>query len=376
VSLYQEIGLRRVLNASGSMTYLGGSLIHPEVVAKMAEAARGFVVMEELAAWAGQEIARLTGTEAGLVTTGTAGGILLSTAAVLTGGDRAKMRALPQTGERSEVVAQRTHLIGWEFSIRVAGARVMEVGDDNGATRDQLSSAIGPQTAAVFYVERAPTPSLPLAEVVEIAHAAGVPVIVDAAAELPPVSNLNAFYAAGADIVLFSGGKQISGPNDTGILCGRAEWVEAARAQAFPNGGIGRPLKVSKEQIVGLVYALRRFAEQDEAATMARWQGMAERMREALADVPGVDASVDFPTGGGRPLVIPRTRLALDEEVVGRTIRELDDALEGGDPVVTVFADVAGGAIWLNPQHLEDGEEDEVAQIVRAALLAGPGPIA
>lgn len=368
MNVYDEIGMRRVLNASGSMTYLGGSLIHPDVVEKMASAARSFVVMEELMEWAGAEIARITGTEAGLVTTGTSGGILLSTAAVLSRGDRSRMRALPQTDGRNEIVVQKTHLIGWEFGIRVAGGQLVEIGGDQGATRDELAAAIGPNTAAVFYIELAPRPSLPLADVVEVAHDKGVPVIVDAAAELPPVSNLNAFYAAGADLVLFSGGKDIAGPNDTGILCGKTEWVAAARGQAFPNGGIGRSLKVSKEQIVGLVFALRRWAEQDEEARIARWQQMAEYMRDGLSGVDGVEATIGYPTGGGRPLIIPRTGLTIDEAVVGRTIGQLDEILEGGDPAVAIGADAANSMIWLNPQHLEDGEDELVAQRVAAVL--------
>ena len=370
MSVYEEIGMRKVLNASGSMTYLGGSLIAPEVVEKMNEAARSFVVMEELLEWACGEVARLTGTEAALVTTGTAGGILLATAAVLTGTDRQKMRALPHIGARNEILAQVPHRIGFDHAIGVAGGRIVEVGGPQGCTREELAAAIGPNTAAVFYVVLDPKPALSLQDVAEVAHEKGIPVIVDAAAELPPVSNLNAFYAAGGDLVLFSGGKDISGPNDTGILCGRAQWVAAARGQAFPNPGIGRPLKVSKEQLVGLVFALRRFVAMDETARMARWQGMAERMRDAMQDVDGVQAEVAFPTQGGRPLVIPRTRLAIDEAVVGHTIHELDEILEGGDPVVTVFADTGNSAIWLTPQHLEDGQEMQVADRVRAALIA------
>ena len=231
MSVYDEIGVRRVLNASGSMTYLGGSLIAPDVVEKMGEAARSFIVMEELVEWACGEVARLTGTEAALVTTGTAGGILLATAAVLTGRDRQKMRSLPTVGSKCEILVQMPHRIGFDHAIGVAGGSLVEIGGPQGATREQLAAAIGPNTAAVFYVVLDPKPALALADVAVVAHEKGVPVIVDAAAELPPVSNLNAFYAAGGDLVLFSGGKDISGPNDTGILCGRAQWVAAARGK-------------------------------------------------------------------------------------------------------------------------------------------------
>ena len=144
MSVYDEIGIRRVLNASGSMTYLGGSLIAPDVVEKMGEAARSFIVMEELVEWACGEVARLTGTEAALVTTGTAGGILLATAAVLTGRDRQKMRSLPTVGPKCEILVQMPHRIGFDHAIGVAGGSLVEVGGPQGATREQLAAAIGP----------------------------------------------------------------------------------------------------------------------------------------------------------------------------------------------------------------------------------------
>jgi L-seryl-tRNA(Ser) seleniumtransferase len=368
MSVYDEIGLRRVINASGSMTGLGGSLMAPEVVEKMAEAARSFVFMPELMAWAGGEIARLTGTEAGLVTTGTAGGILLASAACLTGMDRQRMRELPRAGERNEFVAQTTHRIGFDHAIGVAGGRIVEVGGPQGASAAELAAAITERTAAVFYVVLDPKPALPLAEVAAIAHERNVPVIVDAAAELPPVTNLSAFFEDGADIILFSGGKEISGPNDTGILCGRRDLVQAAAAQAFPNGGIGRPMKVSKEQIVALVFALRRFASLDWEARMERWQRMAQHMVDALQGIDGVTVEVAYPQSGGRPLCIPRARLAIDASKVGRSAAEVDAALEAGEPAVSALP--IGADLWLNPQHLEDGEEDVVVQRVSEVLSA------
>lgn len=374
MSVYDEIGVTRVLNASGSMTYLGGSLIAPEVLAKMNEAARAFVVVEELMAWAGREIARLTGAEAGMVTSGSAGGILLSMAACLTGTDRQRMRQLPDTGGRPhEVLMQHTHRIGFDHAVGVAGGRIVEVGDDRGATAAQVEAAFSARTAAVLYVPLDPRPALPLKEVARIAHGHGVPVVVDAAAELPPVGNLHAFHDDGADLVIFSGGKEIAGPNDTGILCGRADLVAAARAQAFPNGGIGRPLKVSKEQIVGLVFALRRFVALDEEARMRRWRQMAEGMCARLAGVAGVRAEVALPTAGGRPLCIPRARVCLDEAALGRTVAQVEAALEAGRPAVAVFAQAREATIWLNPQHLEDGEEEVVVARLVQALAGGGG---
>ena len=371
-TIYDEIGVRRVINASGSMTYLGGSLIAPEVLEKMSDAAGAFVFIEELLAWAGGEIAGLTGTDAGLVTSGSAAGILLSTAACLTGADRQRMRALPRTeGWKNEVLMQKQHRIGFDHAVGVAGGQIIEVGQSDGTTLDHLKAGLTDKTAAILHVALDPTPTVPLQQVAELAHAHGIPVIVDAAAELPPVSNLRAFAEAGGDLVIFSGGKQISGPNDSGILCGRADLVAAATAQAFPNGGIGRPLKVSKEQIVGLVFALKRFAAIDWDAEIERWQRMADRMAEILTGAEGVVATdVGFPAGGGRPKCIPRTRVQIDEALVGHTVNELDEILEQGTPSLAVGPHASAQTIWLNPQHLEDGEE-EIAARRLADVLRG-----
>ncbi len=372
-SVYDEIGLRRVINASGSMTYLGGSLIAPEVLAKMDEAAGAFVFIEELLAWASGEIASLTKTDAGLVTTGSAAGILLSTAACLTGNDRERMRALPQTESwKNEIVMQKQHRIGFDHAVGVAGGRIVEVGDAAGTSIDQVKEALSDKTAAILHVVLDPTPTASLEEVADVAHGHGIPVIVDAAAELPPVRNLSAFAEDGGDLVIFSGGKQVSGPNDSGILCGRGDLVAAATAQAFPNGGIGRPLKVSKEQIVGLVFALKRFASLDWDAQVERWRQMAQRMAEILSDAAGVvETDVGFPQGGGRPRIIPRTRVKIDEAMVGHTVMELDEILEQGTPAIAVGAQASQQTIWLNPQHLEDGEDEIAAR--RLADVLGRG---
>ncbi|MBT4097055.1 MAG: aminotransferase class V-fold PLP-dependent enzyme [Gemmatimonadetes bacterium] len=372
-SVYDEIGVRRVINASGSMTYLGGSLIAPEVLAKMDEAAGAFVFIEELLAWASGEIAHLTGTDAGLVTTGSAAGILLSTAACLTGNDRQRMQALPKTdGWKNEVVMQKQHRIGFDHAVGVAGGHIVEVGEVAGTTIDHIKAGLSDKTAAILHVALEPSPTVALEEVANLAHRHGIPVIVDAAAELPPVSNLSAFSEAGGDLVIFSGGKQVSGPNDSGILCGRGDLVEAARLQAFPNGGIGRPLKVGKEQIVGLVFALKRFAAVDWDGEVERWQKMAERMAEILAGASGVlEADVGFPKGGGRPRIIPRTRVKIDETLVGHTVMELDEILEQGTPALAIGAQPRQQTIWLNPQHLEDGEEEIAARHLADVLGRG-----
>ncbi len=363
-SIYEEIGLRPVINASGSMTYLGGSLMAPEVVEAMDRAARQFVFIEELIAWAGREVALLAGVPAAHITTGSAGGLLLATAACLTGTDRRRMLQLPDTqGSPNEVVVQRRHRISFDQAVRTAGARLVEAGDSTGCTTAQLQAALGPQTAAVLYVDLHPTPLLTLAEVVQLAHARGVPVIVDAAAELPPAANLSALVQQGADLVIFSGGKDIAGPNDSGILCGRVDLVQAAAMQSFPNAGIGRPLKVSKEQIIGLVWALRRWTGLDHEARVRGWQAQAENLRQALQGLPGVQAEVAVPTSGPRPLIVPKVRVTWTDASLSADAAA--DALAAGHPAVVVAEDPRNRALWLNPQHLEPGQEQLVVDAVR-----------
>jgi D-glucosaminate-6-phosphate ammonia-lyase len=368
-SIYDEIGVTPVINASGSMTYLGGSLMAPEVLEAMDRAAGQFVRMDELVAWGGAEIARITGAEAGHVTTGSAGGLLLGTAACLTGLDRKKMYQLPDTtGIKNEMVVQKLHRISFDHACRAAGAKLVEVGDESGTTAEQLKEAITDSTAVVLYVELHPQPVVPLEEVAAIAHERGVPVMVDAAAELPPSSNLNAFLERGADLVIFSGGKDIGGPNDSGILCGRRDLVQAAAMQAFPNSGIGRPCKVSKEQIVGLVYALRRWAALDHDARIAAWQEMAEQMCAGLQGLDGVQAEVAFATDGARPLVVPKTRVIVEERVA--RIGQVAQGLMRGEPAIAISAEPGIRALWLNPQHLEPEQVEVVVRRVREELSA------
>ena len=366
-SIYEEIGVTTVINASGSMTTLGGSVMAPEVVKAMERAAEHFVRMDELVAWGGAEIARITGAEAGHVTTGSAGGLLLGTAACLTGLDRQKMWQLPDTtGMKNEMVVQKLHRIGFDHACRTAGAQMVEVGDESGSTAAQLEAAITDKTAVVNYVDLDPQPVVPLEEVVAIAHARNVPVMVDAAAQLPPSSNLKAYLEQGADLVIFSGGKDIAGPNDSGILCGRRDLIQAAAMQAFPNGGIGRTCKVSKEQIVGLVYALRRWAALDHDARTVAWQSMSEEMCAGLQGIAGVTAEVAFATSGARPLVVPKARVTVDEKVaqVGRVAQ----ALMLGEPAIAISTEPGIRALWLNPQHLEPEQVAAVVHRVREEL--------
>ena len=234
---YRRLGVTPIINASGSVTRLGGSRTRPEVLEQMAGAARVMVNIDELNRRAGEEIARLVGSEAAMVSSGAAGGLLLQAAACIAGNDPVKMQRLPDTeGMKNEIVIQTMHRFPYDHAYRAAGARMVEIGDYLFNHPWQLEGAINERTAAVAYL-CAPFTSkrvMPLAQVCEIAHAHDVPVIVDAASMLPPRANLQRYLNDGADLVIFSGGKGIRGPQGTGILCGRADLIDAALANASP----------------------------------------------------------------------------------------------------------------------------------------------
>ena len=278
-SLYQRLGVAPIINAAGSITRLGGTRTRPETLELMSRAARVMVNIDELNRAAGRELARLTGAEAGFVCSGAAGGLVLQAAAVIAGNDPVKMRQLPNTeGLKNEIVIHTMHRFPYDQAYRAAGAKMVEFGDYLFAHPWQLEGAINERTAAVAYL-CAPFSSnrvMPLEQVCEIAHAHEVPVIVDAASMLPPRANLYRYLQAGADMVVYSGGKGVRGPQGSGILVGRADLIEAAAAQANPAQFLGRGMKVAKEEIIGLVASLASFVEEDEATEMAAYRSMAQ----------------------------------------------------------------------------------------------------
>jgi L-seryl-tRNA(Ser) seleniumtransferase len=337
------------------------------VVEAMAEAARSFVDIDELYLRAGEVVARHTGAEAGLVTTGCAASLMLGTAAAVAGMDPAKHRRLPRTeGMKNEVIIHTSHRNGYDQSFRAAGVEFVEIGYANNTQPWELEAAIGPRTAAVAYVI-APWllgGFLPLDVTCEIAHRQGVPVIVDSSAMLPPAENLTKWIGMGADLVAFSGGKGIMGPQASGILAGKRELVESARMQMSPNHALGRTCKVGKEEVIGLVTALELYAQRDHAADMARWRRQAETIVAAVGDLPGVRASVAEPQRSGTP----SAQIELDPGWRGPSASEVVARLRAGDPPIYVGA--ASGAIRVNTHVLEPGDAELIGSRLRAVLTA------
>ena len=368
MGVYEELGVKRLINAWGPMTIVGGSRMRPEVLAAMVEASPTFVNILELQEKAGQRIADLIGVEACYIAGGCAAGLAIATAACVAGIDRAAIARLPDTsGLKNEIVIARLHRNGYDLAIRQVGVRLVEIGHGRGFQEWELDAAIGPNTAAVAYVYARWTFDLPLplAETVRIAHGRGVPVIADAAAEVPPFRNLRGLSQTGADLVVVSGGKGIMGPQNTGLVLGRRDLIAACTANASPNHSLGRSMKVSKEEMVGIWKAVELYVKQDHVAAERRWHEQVETVMRALGDVPGVrvqKAEAAYSEG------IPVAKLIVDPKLAGRSAADVAAALMEGDPGVRLHQE----RDWLsvNPQFLEPGEERIVVQRLRAPLGA------
>ncbi|MEM7034723.1 MAG: aminotransferase class V-fold PLP-dependent enzyme, partial [Chloroflexota bacterium] len=263
MSVYEALEMRPVINANATLTKLGGSLMPPEVLEAMMEASRYFIDLHELQKRVGERIAEITQNEAAYVSSGAAAGLALATAACITGTNPDAIYQLPDlTGLKNEVIIHRSHRNGYDHGVRQVGVRVVEIGYTTGTQRWELEQAINENTAAIFWFQGAMTGmgELPLPTVIEIAKSHGVPVVVDGAAQLPPVSNLWHFTKElGADLAVFSGGKDLRGPQPTGLIVGRRDLIEACTLNGSPNHSLGRPMKVGKEEMVGLLAAVERY---------------------------------------------------------------------------------------------------------------------
>ena len=375
MNIYDDLGVTPIINAAGSLTRFSGSLMPPEVTDAMAAASRSFVDMNELHLAAGGRIAELVGAEAAHVCAGATAGIALMAAACMAGTDREKIVRLPDTtGMKHKFVVQRTHRNPFDQALRVAGGEFVEIG----AGADELVEALDEEVAAVFHTFAwfCTEEVLSLEQVAEIAHRAGVPVIVDAAAEVPPAENLSRFVEEGADLVTFSGGKAIRGPQSSGFVLGRKDLVEACRLNDNPNMSVGRSMKVGKEEIVGLLKAVERYVTKDHAAEMAVWERRVAYVIEALADVEHVRAWRQLPYGIGQQ--IPHAALSWDEQALGVTHEEAVRKLLDGRPRIAVqlvsppryaFAGFEAPQVRVHPHTLCEGEEVVVARRVREVLV-------
>jgi L-seryl-tRNA(Ser) seleniumtransferase len=367
--VYRKLGVTPIISASGSVTRYGGTRTRPEVLEVMVDAASVMVEIEELGRKAGEVIARVTGSEAGFVCNGAAGGLVLQAIACIAGTDPVKMKRLPDTsGLSNEVIIQNMHRFPYDQSYRAAGGKLVEIGDGKRCYSWELEGAINERTAAVAYLCSPFTNrrALSLDEVCQIAHQRGVPVIVDAASMLPPRQNLRRYLDDGADMVVFSGGKGVRGPQGSGILCGRRDLIEAAAANANPNQFLGRPMKVAKEEIVGLVTALEAFVAEDEEAETQEYHRLVQQVVDALTEVPGLDISLEHDEFD---YLIPTAVIRFTRQWRGPSRDQVTQAMKQGDPPVYLHELGNPDELAVDPLNLRQDEVQTVVRRLREELL-------
>lgn len=367
-NVYQELGVTTVINGQGTMTVLGGSLPRPEVEEVMALAGKHFCSIPDLEVAAGKRIAemlKLPDGYAALVTSGAAAAMQSGLAGILTGNNPKFIEQIPDlTGMKSEVIIQRSHRNPFDHQLRTTGAKLVVV-----ETADDVKRAINPQTAMMHFSNFANDEGqIKAEEWVKLAHDHGIPAFIDAAADTPPVSRLWDFAVMGYDLIAFSGGKAIRGPQCAGLLIGRKELVANALLNNSPHEDtIGRSQKVGKEEICGMVKAIELFLKEDHEALNKEWQRRLEYVAAQISKIPSVTTS--FP-----PLQIanhvPHLAIKWDSKKIPVTAREVGKALRDGKPSIVLSTGEHGEALSMNSFMLQPGEEKIIAAELAKYLKA------
>lgn len=364
-SIYDQIGVRTIINAAGATTAVGGTLMPQEVIDAMISASKSFVVIDELNRAVGKKIAEVTGAEDGYVTSGSAAAMLVAVAGCIAGTDPVKIRKLPNSeGMANEVIIHRMHRIGYDQMFRAAGGKMVEIGMPRRTEAWELEDAINENTACAVWIDSPATGPGPLDfdQYVEIAHRRGIPVVVDAASTLPPKHHITRWIARGADLAIYSGGKGIRGPQDSGVLAGRADLIAAARANGSPNTSVGRAAKVSKEAMAGLYVALDRFVRYDHDAEHAERSEMAHMIANALDDLDSANvvADTDF-----EHYPMPVVKL-YPANGASWTPTSLGQQLASGEP--SIHGKVEWDHYGIHTHNLQEGDPEQIIEAVRALL--------
>ena len=384
---YEKYGIRRVINGATCLTRLGGSIANPIIFDAMKDVSKSFVQIPELQAWAGEKIAQATGAEAGLPTAGANNALMLAAAACIMKNseletyDPLELETWSHLtlkvpahleGYPTEFIVQTNTRNVYDHAVECVGGRFVEVG----STEEELDKAYkSGRTAAYYYTVRSADSSLSLEKVINVAHKNGVPVIVDAAAELPPRMKLSQYIELGGDLVIFSGGKYLGGPNNSGVLAGRKDLIKLAHLQAYPFHGVGRASKMSRETIVGFVKALELYLARDEPAAYNKWLSDAEEFVSKLGDIPGVKTGIAYheTMEEGIPMA-PVCFMELDEDRFDITAKDLVQLLRDGDPSIEILYEPAfildkpNGKITINPEFMLDGDQEIVVREITKIL--------
>ncbi len=362
--IYGVLGLRPFINAGGSYTRFSGSLMPPQVVKAMEEASRRYVSIPELQEAVGQQIAAWLGAEAALVTCGCAAALTLATAACVCRGDEDKMRRLPDTrGMKNEVILQGSHRVEYDHALRNVGVKLIEVGSGQ-----ELEAAINSRTAMLFFLNMAEhRGEINRKDFVGIAKRSGVPCLIDAAADIPPVENLSALTKMGYDLAAFSGGKGLRGPQSSGLLLGRNDLIQAASLNSSPHPDrLGRVAKVGKEEIIGLWKALELYLKRDHQADWKRWEDQLQVIAKTLGGIPGISTQRFVPVISSQ---VPHLAIEWDARNLKFSRDHFVEALRQGEPRIEVTPiPTKGPRLELSSWMLEPGEEELVARRCKEVL--------
>jgi D-glucosaminate-6-phosphate ammonia-lyase len=362
-SLYASLGVKPVINGVGVVTVLGGSIMPPEVIRAMEEASRFFIPLPELEKKVGARIAELLKAPAAMVTCGAASAITVGTAACLSQGDPAKLRQLPnREGIRYEVIQQKSHRSGYEHQMELCGAKVVAV-----ETRKDLEAAINERTGMMFFLNKVePDGQIKRDEWVKVARERGVPTMNDAASDATPKENLWKYTQQGFDLVIFSGGKALRGPQSSGLLLGRKDLIDASLPAMSPFGGIGRGMKVGKEELCGLLAAVERYLKVDHEAEYRELEARVASIRTALKGVNGIETDRTVPAIANE---VPHVTVRWDEGARGMTAQQVTEKLQAGDPPIHV-QQPAKGELLISVWMMRGSEHKIVGRRLREILSA------
>ena len=367
---FKELNVRPFINAAGTFTSLTASLMSPEVVEAINYASKQFVQINDLHEAAGRRIAALIGCESALVTSGAAAALTVGTAACVAGKNPDWIKRIPDlagTAMKSEVIIQKSHRYGYDHAVRNCGIRMIEV-----ETTNDLEKAAGEKTAMMlFFNDADPKGKIKIDEFVALGKRLKIPTFNDAAADVPPTENLSKYTKMGFDLVTFSGGKGIRGPQSAGLLLGRKDLIEAARMNCSPNSdSIGRGMKVNKEEIVGMMVAVEVYLKRDASAEWKEWERRTKVITDSLAKVSAVKPEVFVPPIANH---VPSIRITWEKATLNLTAEDIRKKLREGEPSIEIAPNSSpakadtqeiGVTVW----QMQPGQVEIVAQHLRDAF--------
>ena len=364
---FKELGVRPFINAAGTYTTLTASLMPPEVIAAIEYASKQFVQLNDLQTAVSARIASLIGCEEAMVTSGAAAALTVGTAACITGKNDEFIKRLPDiAGMKNEVIIQKSHRYGYDHAVRNCGIRFVEV-----ETAEELEKAVGERTAMMlFFNDKDLTGKINGEQFVALGKKHNIPTFNDAAADVPPTENLSKYTKMGFDLVTFSGGKGLRGPQSAGLLLGRKDLIEAARLNCSPNSdSIGRGMKVNKEEMVGMLVAVEMYLQRDAVAEWKEWERRVKFLADSVASVKSMTSSTHIPPIANH---VPHLKLTWDKSAVNLSVEDVRKQLREGNPSIEITPSTPSTAeemiigVWM----LQPGEDQIVARRLREIFKA------